>query len=168
MKRVADRDVDAFEQIYDRHHGLVYGIAVRMLHEPAAAQDVLQAVFATVWSRPQTFRGGHFAAWLGRVTRNRCLDELRAATHQVRDLRLIENDEDDAEAAAFAHLDAEVVYGALAALPPEQRDAIELAYFEGLTQREIACRTATPLGTIKSRIRTGLLALRRSLIGTRS
>lgn len=168
MKRVGNRDAGAFEQIYDRHHQFVYGIAIRMLHEHMSAQDITQAVFAMLWATPQAFRGGRFTSWLGIVTRNRCLDVLRAASHGAGYARIANSDEDSAEAAAVANLDADRVYSALAALPNEQRDAIELAYFGGLTQQEIAHRTGAPLGTVKSRIRSGLLALRDALVGTRS
>jgi len=167
MKRVANRDVGAFERLYDRHHQLVYGIAIRMLHEQAAAQDVTQAVFATLWSAPSAFRGGHFAAWLGRVTRNRCLDEMRIAAHFSPEASPEDAGSQDAETAAFARMDASNVYAALSTLSTEHRRVIELAYFEGLTQRQIADKMGLPLGTVKSRIRNGLVAMRNALMSTR-
>lgn len=167
MTRVRKRDTDAFETLYDRHHRLVYGVATRMLDDGTAAEDVTQTVFLKVWNSPELYRGGNFAAWLVRVTRNRALDVLRArGQHPQSELPEALPETESIEEAAFAHLDALRVRQALAALPDEQRQPIELGFFGGITHVEIARRLQTPLGTIKTRIRTGLQRLRTTLDGT--
>ena len=161
MERIRARDADAFEALYDSYHRLVYGLAVRMLGDVATAEDVTQAVFLKVWSSPDLFRGGNFQAWLVRVTRNRALDVLRSrASHAELDLPEALPETDSIEDVAFAHLDADRVRVALATLPPEQREPIELGFFGGITHDEIARRTGIPLGTVKTRIRNGLRRLR--------
>jgi RNA polymerase sigma-70 factor (ECF subfamily) len=164
MARVCERDVAAFEAIYDSYHRLVYGIALKMLADAMAAEDLTQAVFLKLWSAPDAFAAGNFGAWLARVTRNRALDALRSRAARVEselpaDVPLAGS----LDEAVFATLDAERVRAALAALPPEQRDPIELGFFGGITHEEIARRTATPLGTVKTRIRAGLRRLRAQL-----
>lgn len=164
MERIRARDADAFEALYDAHHRLVYGVALRMLGDVATAEDVTQAVFLKVWSSPDLFRGGNFQAWLVRVTRNRALDVLRSRTTRGEiDLPEALPESDTIEDVAFAHLDAETVRVALEHLAPEQREPIELGFFGGITHEEIARRTGIPLGTIKTRIRSGLRRLRTAL-----
>lgn len=164
MERVRTRDVDAFEQLYDGYHRLVFGIGLRILGDATMAEDVTQAVFLKLWSAPEAFRGGSFVAWLSRVARNQALDMLRARSARPEieipaDLPLEGALDDD----VFARLDAQQVRDALATLPPEQRSLIELGFFGGITQQEIARRTDTPLGTVKTRIRGALRKLRESL-----
>lgn len=165
MVRVRDdRDVAAFDAVYDAYHRLVYGIALKMLADAMAAEDLTQAVFLKLWTAPEAFRDGNFGAWIARVTRNRALDSLRSRALRPEgempvDLPLnVTIDE-----ALFAQLDGERVRAALATLPAEQRLPIELGFFGGVTHEEIARRTATPLGTVKTRIRAGLKRLRASL-----
>jgi RNA polymerase sigma-70 factor (ECF subfamily) len=165
MARVRDdRDVAAFEAVYDGYHRLVYGIALKMLADAMAAEDLTQAVFLKVWSHPEAFREGNFGGWIARVARNRALDTLRS-----RGLRSESELPDDLPLEAtldetvFARLDGERVRSALASLPEEQRHPIELGFFGGVTHEEIARRTATPLGTVKTRIRAGLRKLRTTL-----
>lgn len=164
VRRVADGDRTAFEALYDGYHRLVFGIALKMLGDAAAAEDVTQGVFLKVWQAPRAFVGGNFAAWITRVTRNRSLDLIRGRAH--RDGAEIAADLPDDEALddrVFASLDAERVRRALATLPDVQRQSIELGFFSGLTHEEIARTTATPLGTVKARIRSGLRKLRATL-----
>ncbi len=166
MREMAARNVAAFEVLYDRYHQLVYGIALRMLADSSAAEDATQSVFLKVWSAPEGFRGGNFAAWLGRVTRNGCLDSLRARSRRPV-APLFEMPADDhVEDSAFAHIDAAAMYAALTQLPSDQRELIELCFFGGMTQQAIAERTSVPLGTVKTRIRSGLHKLRAALIGS--
>jgi len=164
LERVAERDTAAFEQLYDRYHRLVYGIAVRMLTDPSSAEDLTQSVFLKLWSAPTAFRGGNFVAWICRVTRNRALDVLRskAARPEMKIPCSIAAD-DPIDDVVFAQLDGERVRSALAALPPDQRALIELGFFAGVTHEELARRTSTPLGTVKTRIRAGLRTLRAAL-----
>jgi RNA polymerase sigma-70 factor (ECF subfamily) len=164
MARVSDRDVAAFETIYDAYHRLVYGIAVKMLGEPMAAEDLTQAVFLKVWSSPGSFAGGNFGAWIARVARNRALDVLRSrALHAEGELPLDVPVDGEFDEAVLARLEGDRVRDALATLPEEQRAPIELGFFGGITHEEIARRTATPLGTVKTRIRSGLRKLRSAL-----
>ncbi len=158
------RDARAFEAIYDRHHRLVYGIAMRLLGQVSGAEDVTQAVFMKVWSAPGAFEDGNFAAWIGRITRNKCLDVLREkARHPADELVQDVVSGESVDSTAFARLDAATVQNALDRIPPEQRSLIELAYFGGMTHQRIAEKTGVPLGTVKTRIRTGLQRLRQAL-----
>jgi RNA polymerase sigma-70 factor, ECF subfamily len=166
MARVRARDASAFEAVYDGYHRLVYGIALRMLGDVPSAQDVTQAVFLKVWTSPDLFHGGNFAGWIVRVARNRCLDVLRSRdAHQESQLPEGLPETEEIEDATFARLDAALVRKALDTLPAEQREPIELGFFGGITHEEIARRTGTPLGTIKTRIRIGLRKLRSALEG---
>ncbi len=164
MERVSARDVAAFEQLYDGYHRLVFGIGLRMLGEPTMAEDLTQAVFLKIWTAPDAFRGGSFVAWVSRVARNRALDTLRARAAKPEtaippDIPLDGALDDD----VFARIDAQRVRDALATLPAEQRSLIEMGFFGGVTHQEIARRTDTPLGTVKTRIRGGLRKLREAL-----
>ncbi|HVA28625.1 MAG TPA: sigma-70 family RNA polymerase sigma factor [Candidatus Baltobacteraceae bacterium] len=166
MARVRARDADAFEVLYDAYHRLVYRIALRMLGDAPGAEDVTQAVFMKVWSAPELFRGGNVAAWIVRIARNRALDVLRSRNARPEsELPCTLVDTEAIEDVAFARLDAGLVRTALASLPPEQRQAIELGFFGGITHEEIAKRSGIPLGTIKTRIRMGLRKLRTALDG---
>ncbi len=164
MSRVRQRDARAFEALYDRHHRLVYGIAMRLMAHRSAAEDVTQAVFLKIWSDSDAFAAGNFAAWVGRVTRNCCMDILRAKSrHAQSELIGDRTDEEDIEETAFAKIDAVAVRRALNGLPEAQRHLIDLAYFAGMTQERIAQETGVPLGTVKTRIRAGLQRLRQLL-----
>ncbi len=166
MEAVRARDTTAFETLYDDYNRLVYGIALRMLGNPAAAEDVCQAVFMKLWSSPAIFQEGNFAAWIARVARNRSLDILRSrAAHTQVEFPESMPIEEQIEDVAFAHLNADTVRAALTRLPNEQREPIELGFFGGITHEEIAKRTGIPLGTIKTRIRAGLRRLRTELDG---
>jgi len=166
MERVRARDAAAFEALYDGYHRLVYGLAMRVLAEPTAAEDVTQAVFLKIWDNPTLFRGGNFAAWIARVARNRAFDVVRSrAVHAQNDFPESLPVDDALEDTAIANVDAERVRDALARLPPEQREPIELGFFGGATQQQIARQTGLPLGTVKTRIRMGLRKLRNALEG---
>jgi len=166
MERVRARDAAAFEALYDGYHRLVYGLAMRVLAEPTAAEDVTQAVFLKIWDNPTLFRGGNFAAWIARVARNRAFDVVRSrAVHAQNDFPESLPVDDALEDTAIANVDAERVRDALARLPPEQREPIELGFFGGATQQQIARQTGLPLGTVKTRSRMGLRKLRNALEG---
>jgi len=166
MARVRARDAAAFESLYDAYHRLVYGVAMRMLGEVSAAEDITQAVFLKVWSAPQLFESGNFPGWLVRMTRNRALDVLRSKSYRHEELPESRPQERELEETAFANIDADRVRAALAQLPDEQRQLIEQGFFGGLTHEELAGRTGIPLGTVKTRIRAGLRKLRAALQGT--
>ncbi|HEV8022220.1 MAG TPA: sigma-70 family RNA polymerase sigma factor [Candidatus Lustribacter sp.] len=164
MERVRARDVDAFEQLYNGYHRLVFGIALRIAADATLAEDVTQSIFLKLWSSPETFREGNFAGWLSRVARNGALDVVRSRAN--RPLGEIPADipaELSTDATVFANIDAQRVRGALSALSDEQRTPIEMGFFAGITHEEIASRTGIPLGTVKTRIRTGLRRMREAL-----
>jgi RNA polymerase sigma-70 factor (ECF subfamily) len=164
MARVRERDSSAFEALYDGYHRLVFGIALSMLAEPRAAEDLTQSVFLKIWSAPDAYATGNFGAWLSRITRNRALDVLRGRAARPEDELPVDVPLDvTTDEIVFARLDGQHVRRALDRLPAEQRQAIELGFFGGITHEEIARRTATPLGTVKTRIRSGLRKLRESL-----
>ena len=167
LEKLKAGDRAAFTALYDRYAPLVYGIAKRILNEPAQAEDVTQSVFTMLWSRPHVFSGGSFGAWISRVARNAALDVVRSAAVRTREpeipLDLVADD--DLEEEVFSRLQSSAVMTALATLPPEQKEAIEQAYFGGLSYALVAERTGTPLGTVKSRIRAGLRRLWETLHG---
>ena len=160
--------VKALRDLYDRHANIVYSLALRITKCPADAEDVTQEVFLQAWRQSARFDAerGSVEAWLLIMARTRSLDHLR------REKRNPNNGLDpwcfDRFAHASPHLDVvaataqqvERARGALARLPVEQREAMELVYFEGFTHNEIAVLTSEPLGTVKSRIRTALKQLR--------
>jgi RNA polymerase sigma-70 factor, ECF subfamily len=166
MERVRARDPVAFEHIYDAYHRLVFGIALRMLTDTTMAEDLTQSVFLKIWTSPESFREGNFSAWLSRVTRNRALDVLRSrAAHMPAEIPADIPSEGNLDDIVFAKIDSQRVRAALAALPDEQRSLIEMGFFAGVTHEEIARRTSIPLGTVKTRIRSGLRRLRGDLQG---
>jgi RNA polymerase sigma-70 factor (ECF subfamily) len=170
------RDLGAFEALYDRYADLVFSVALRVVGDRHVAEDVMQDVYLQLWRRPEQFDAarGSFRTWLLSVARNRSIDELRAAARRLRrtapasragEEEAIEDTDrrgDPAAASVFADERA-AVRAALAAIPDEQRIAIELGYFGGLTQQEIAERLGQPLGTVKTRIRLGMQKLRATL-----
>jgi RNA polymerase sigma-70 factor (ECF subfamily) len=168
LVRIAARDQNAVADLYDRHCRLLFGLALRVLRNRAEAEEVIQEVFVQAWTRVDTYSAalGTPIAWLVRITRNRAIDRLRA--NQVRD-RTVDSLEppvpaiETAETHAVRGEEQRAVLRALAALPPEQRELIEHAYFQGLTQSELAEHFHLPLGTVKTRVRTGMMALRRGL-----
>ncbi len=166
MARVRARDPDAFETLYDEFSRLVYGVALRVLADPAAAEDVTQTVFLKLWSAPDSFRAGNFPAWLVRVARNRALDLVRArAAHPHIEISTDMPESDALEDRAFANMNCAIVRQAMETLPEQERTLIQLGFFGGLTHQELAKRTGAPLGTVKTRIRSGLRKLRAMLDG---
>jgi len=152
-------------RLYDEYSGLIYAVALRILRNQASAEDVVQDVFLQLWRNPTSFdsQRGRLGPWLAVIARHKAVDLLRK--------RKSEGDSSEAPASELAASPAPVHSGAdadkakslMARLPVDQRQALELAYLDGLTHVEIAARTGTPLGTIKSRIRLGLLFLRKEL-----
>jgi RNA polymerase sigma-70 factor (ECF subfamily) len=165
VQRVAEGDHDAFALLYDRHGALVFGIAKRVLGNREQAEDVTQSVFLQIWTRPEMFAGGNFAAWVARVARNASLDVLRSAAVRTRapELPLDVPAEGNLDEYVFERVRSSALTAAVGALPDDQRVAIEQAYFAGLSYREVAERLNEPLGTVKSRIRMGLRKLLESM-----
>ena len=169
IERIVAREADAVGELYDRHNRLLFGLILRILRDRSEAEEVLQEVFVLVWTRAETYNValGSPAAWLVRIARNRAIDRLRA--NAVR-LRAVESapaaaNVDSPEAQAAASEQQRVVARALESLPADQRTLIEEAYFLGMTQSELADKFKLPLGTVKTRIRAGMQALRQQLSG---
>lgn len=162
---IRDGDEAAMARLYDQFAQIVYSVALRVLGDTAAAEDVMQEVFMQLWRNPRAFNGsrGSLGAWLAVITRHRAIDLLRRRKTETDieevvvavDLRI----DDEADKHAFLSKIRNVLSG----LPEEQRTALEMSFFDGLTHAEIAKKTGNPLGTIKTRIRTALTLLRRSL-----
>jgi RNA polymerase sigma-70 factor (ECF subfamily) len=167
MARVAAGDAAGLEVLYDRYATLVYSLALRIVRNTSDAEDVTQEAFAQVWTHASRFdpARGALPAWLTVIARSRALDRLRRASAGTASsgpdpLAAIPDPTPSVELMAASAEQVVAAREALAALPADQRAALELAYYEGLTQAEIAARTSTPLGTVKTRIRTGLQRIR--------
>lgn len=171
---VAAGDRAAFAELYDRFSRPLYATAFRILNDATEAQDIVHDAFVSVWEKAATFettRGTAFS-WALTLTRNRAIDRLRSRRRRAElldasapsDLGLDENSSGpSADDSATTSDQATAVRAAVATLPADQQRALELAFFGGLTQEEIAARLRTPLGTVKARIRRGLLKLRDQL-----
>jgi RNA polymerase sigma-70 factor (ECF subfamily) len=171
LSRLLQRDVSAFEQLYERHSRLVYGLVLRILQQAATSEEVVQDIFLQLWRNARHYDSsrGPFVPWLLTLARNRALDHLRLKSERQRRLE----EQTDVLPAVFAAPDyehaldekrrAERVLALMASLVPQQKRAIELAYFEGLSHSEIAATLKQPLGTVKSWIRNGLLRLKEGL-----
>ncbi len=170
MRRVRTGDAEAFATLYDRYSALVFGVAKRVLGDQTSAEDVTQSVFLSLWSKPEAFAGGNFGAFVATVARNASIDIVRSAAVRTREPELSPNipSGDAIDEQVFERVRAGQVTGALQKLPQDQRDAIERAYFEGLSYREVAERIGAPLGTVKSRIRAGLRSLSQALRGVQA
>jgi RNA polymerase sigma-70 factor, ECF subfamily len=157
-------DQSAIAELYDRYSSIVYAVALRVLGDTMAAEDVLQEVFLQLWRNPGAFDAarGNLAAWLAVIARNRAIDALRRRKPETDIEDVIVSVAPDLAANADRTRAAEKVRGVLQDMAPAQRAALEMAYFEGLTHSEIASKTGEPLGTIKTRIRAGLMALRKA------
>ena len=171
LKAIAARDEAALAQLYDRYRTILFGLLMRILNDREEAEDVLQEVFLQVWRKAEDFdenRGRPFT-WLVTLARSRGIDRLRtlAARDRVAEAGAKEAVEviSDAATDAFKSEQRGLVNKALAQLPDEQKRPLMLAYFDGLTQSEIATRLGAPLGTVKTRMRTGMMNLRELLAG---
>lgn len=174
VRRMARGDKAACAELYDRFSRPLYSVALRVLNDQAEAEDVVQDVFLALWEKAAGFdasRGSAFA-WAITLTRNRAIDRLRTRRRRATLLNesFVEDipgtsggqDPDSADDLMFKEKSG-AVRAALATLPPEQLRALEMAYFSGLTQQEISLRLSEPLGTVKARIRRGLLKLKETL-----
>jgi len=155
---------DAMALLYDRYSSMVYAVALRVLGETGAAEDVLQEVFMQLWRNPGVFDSsrGNLGAWLAVISRNRAIDQVRRRHPEIDIADVVVSVEPDLAGEAERARAIEKVRGVLGTMPAAQRSALEMAYFEGLTHSEIAAKTGEPLGTIKTRIRTGLMTLRKA------
>lgn len=174
MQRLVIRDLQAFRTLYARYSSLVYSAALRVVRDPQIAEDMVQEIFLRIWRKPESYAAtrGKFATWLTSVTRNRAVDEVRSrgrryryetASPEEQERELAGPETDDPALTAELSDQRRLIRTALSQLPPEQRETIELAYFGGFTQQEIAERLDQPLGTVKTRIRLGMQKLRAAL-----
>jgi RNA polymerase sigma-70 factor (ECF subfamily) len=171
VHQLLQRDVDAFEQLYDRHSRIVYALVLRIVQQASTAEEVVQDVFLQLWRNARQYdtRRGPFAPWLMVLARNRALDHLRLKSERQR--RREDQSEEPLQVISVPQFEqaldekrrAEQVRTLMGSLNAQQKKAIELAYFEGLSHSEIAATLKEPLGTVKSWIRNGLLRLKEAL-----
>jgi len=171
LKAIVARDELALAQLYDRYRVILFGLLMRILNNREEAEDVLQEVFLQVWRKAEDFdedRGRPFT-WLVTLARSRGIDRLRTLGARERvaeaSAREVPEEVSDAATDAFKSEQRGIVSDALAKLPDDQKRPLMLAYFDGLTQSEIATHLGAPLGTVKTRMRTGLIRLRELLAG---
>jgi RNA polymerase sigma-70 factor (ECF subfamily) len=157
-------DQSALAELYDRYSSVVYAVALRVLGDAGAAEDVLQEVFLQLWRNPAGFDAarGSLGAWLAVISRNRAIDFLRRRRPEADIEDVVLSVAPDLAAEADRSRAAEKIRGVLGTMPVPQRSALEMAYFEGMSHSEIASKTGEPLGTIKTRIRAGLMVLRKA------
>jgi RNA polymerase sigma-70 factor (ECF subfamily) len=171
MQRMQDGDQSALAELYDRHSPLMYGVALRILRNETDAEDVLQEAWVQAWRRRSSWDGkrGSAASWLVTIARTRALDRVRSRSARLKaeegleaqPLETPRTPEDEAARSGLAKMMSE----AMQALPDKHRQCLEIAYFEGLTQSEIAARLGVPLGSVKFWMRQGLLRLRELVPG---
>jgi RNA polymerase sigma-70 factor, ECF subfamily len=174
IQKVANQDRDAFSQLYDRFSSLVFTLAMRMLKVRSDAEDLLQEVFVQVWRQAQSYsvQRGSPEAWIVNIARSRAIDKIRSIRRMEKSFVLTDDparaeSSDNVESSAAESEARMAMNSALANLPETQRKVLELAYFDGLTQTEIANRLAEPLGTVKTRMRSGIQRLR-DMLGTQA
>jgi RNA polymerase sigma-70 factor, ECF subfamily len=173
LHAVAQRDVHALELLYDRHATTIYNLVFRIVKDGTVAEGIMQETFLQVWQKAHEYAGtGVGAAWMFRIARNKSLDQLRrnkarpvSAEKAIEEHYGLSDAPSDGagltavEAAVERNYSRGYIRAALAQIPPEQRLCLELAYFEGMSQSQIAEYTNTPLGTIKTRVRMGMQKL---------
>jgi len=171
LKAIAGKEEKALSQLYDRYRVVLFGLLVRILNNREEAEDVLQELFLQVWHRAGDYdsnRGRPFT-WLVTLARSRAIDRLRSVASRERvateSAREATEEVSDAVADAVRSEQRGIVTSALSQLPEEQQRALVLAYFDGLTQSEIADSLGAPLGTVKTRMRAGMIKLREMLGG---
>jgi RNA polymerase sigma-70 factor (ECF subfamily) len=172
LRRIGTGDREAFAEFYDRHSTLMYSVAFRIMNDATEAEDVLQDAFFQVWEKAGSFdpKLGRASSWAAILVRNKAIDRIRASQRRTRladdagaEQAIATEVSDTANETIFGREKARLIQSAVIELPDEQRRAIELAYFSGLTQDEISKKLNEPLGTVKARIRRGLLKLRDQL-----
>lgn len=175
LQRISAGDRAAFAEFYDRHSTMMFSVACKILNNNSTeAEDVLQETFVQIWEKAERFdpKLGRAGSWVATLVRNKAIDRIRASQRRSRlaeeagaELAITTEVADTANEAVHGHDKAKLIHSAITGLPADQRKAIELAYFSGLTQHEISEQLKEPLGTIKARIRRGLLKLRDQLEG---
>ena len=170
--RLRAQDQSALNVLYDRYSGVVYALALRIIGQSADAEDIVVDSFWQVWQQAANYdvSRGQLRGWIVTIARSRALDRLRVIrraptvdSEEADNARRILASDDNPEQETWEAEQSAIVGAALAALPKEQREALELAYYQGLSQSEVAARLGEPLGTIKTRIRLGMMKLREQL-----
>ncbi len=167
VARIRAGEQDAMSELYDRYGKIVYAVALRVLQDAAAAEDMLQDVFLQLWRNPNAFDAsrGSLAAWLAVIARHRSIDRLRQRRPETDIDECVIAGGPDLRDETERRLVVEKVRQVLTGMNPDQRKLLEMAFFEGLTHSEIAKKTGEPLGTVKTRIRSGLQQLRAKFAG---
>ncbi len=167
LRRIAGGEQQAMVALFDRHSTLVYAVALRVLNEPAGAEDVMQDVFLRIWRKAPAIDApsGSLAGWFAVLARNRAIDQLRRrrATDAPEDVTLVSATDVEKEGEHTILLAR--ARSMMHALPEEQQTVLNLAFFDGLTHSEIAAKLHSPLGTIKTRLRRAVLTLRKAAQG---
>jgi len=164
VSAIRSGDEQAMAQLYDRYSPIIYSVALRVLGDTGAAEDILQEVFLQLWRSPDMFDAsrGSMPGWLAVIARNRAIDSLRKRRPETDITEVVVSVEPDLAGKAEWSRAADKIRGALGGMPAPQRSALEMAFFEGLTHTEIVEKTGEPLGTVKTRIRAGLMTLRKA------
>jgi RNA polymerase sigma-70 factor, ECF subfamily len=168
IARLRAKDQAALDLLYTRYSGLVYSLALRIVRQPADAEDVVIECFWQVWQQAADYNDerGQLRAWIVTITRSRALDRLRTMRRNPSE-ELEEFNQpsagDNPEEETWQNEQSSIVRQALVSLPADQRQALELAYYHGLSQSEVAGKLGEPLGTIKTRMRLGMMKLRDQL-----
>jgi len=165
LERVRARDAQAMAELFDRYGSMVYSVALRVLRDTGHAEDVMQDVFISVWENPRSFISGRgsLGAWLLVVARNRAIDALRRRKPSDSVDEVVLPAKTNLAAEAERNTMMEKVRGVMNGLPPEQQKSLQMAFFEGLSHSEIAAKTGDALGTVKTRIRTALISVRKAI-----
>ena len=165
LDRVRGRDQQAMTELFDRYGRMVYSVALRVLKDPGNAEDVMQDVFFNLWENPRAYVStrGSLGAWLLVVARNRSIDALRRRKPSESVDEVVLPAKTNLAAEAERNTLMEKVRGVMNALPPDQQKSLQMAFFEGLSHSEIAAHTGDPLGTVKTRIRTALISVRKAI-----
>jgi len=165
LERVRARDHKAMTDLFDRYGGMVYSVALRVLKDSGHAEDVMQDIFFHVWENPRAFISGRgsLGAWLTVVARNRAIDALRRRKPSDSVDEVVLPAKTNLASEAERNTIMEKVRGVMKRLPSDQQKSLQLAFFEGLSHSEIAAQTGDPLGTIKTRIRTALISVRKAI-----
>lgn len=174
VARIAEGDEAALARLYDGTSRLVYGLAMRIVHETAAAEDITIEVYLQVWRTAESYSAsrGTVVSWLRTLARSRALDWLRSPqgrfarrSEPLDDITRYVDSAPNPESASIEANRTQLIARTMGSLPPEQREAIQMAFYGGLSHSEIAGRLGLPLGTVKTRIRLGMLRLRESFAG---
>jgi len=158
MQGIQASDPDALSQLYDRYNGILKALILRVIHNEAEADDLLQEIFMEIWNQAKNFSAqkGKPLGWMVTLARRRAIDGLRKKQAYARAEERLQNETEQQPDAWVHNATRALIQKVIRVLPPAQQQAIDLAFFKGMSQREIAAKTNTPLGTVKTRLELGL------------